>query len=138
MREHLGVGFRGEVVRALPQKRLLDLLVILDHAVVDEREFAALVEMRMGILIGRLAVRRPAGVADAVSARRGRFGHQLGKPGDAAGTFPRLDMVAIDDRDAGRIVATVFEPTQPIEQDGRGFRSSDVSDDATHTLGSEG
>ena len=44
---------------------IFERLVILDHAVVDEREFAARVEMRMGVLVGRLSVRGPAGVADA-------------------------------------------------------------------------
>ena len=57
------------------------------------------------------------------------------KPADAAGAFARLDMVAIDDRHAGGIVAAVFEPAQPINQDGRGLRSTDISNDATHKIG---
>ena len=134
MREHFGIGLRSEVVRALLQQRVLDLLVIFDHAVVHEGEFAALVEMRMRILIGRFAVRRPASVADAVSARRGRFGEELREPGDAAGAFARLDMLAINDRDPGGIVTAIFEAAQTIEQDGRCFRTSDVSDNATHGL----
>ena len=44
-------------------------------------------------------------------------------------------MVAIDDRDPGGIVAAIFQPAQTIEQDGSCFRSTDVSDDATHKLG---
>jgi hypothetical protein len=59
----------------------------------------------------------------------------LGKAGDAPGTFARFDMIAIDDRDPGRIIAAVLETAQSIKQDGRGFRFSDVSDNATHDLG---
>ena len=74
MGEHFSVCFGSEVMRTVPQQRVFDLLVILDDAVVDEREFAALVKMRVSILIGRLAMRRPPGVADAVSPGGRRFG----------------------------------------------------------------
>ena len=71
MGEHFGVGFGSEMMcRLRVGAAVLERLVIFDHAVVDERELAALVEMRMGILIGRFAVRGPAGVADAVGAGR--------------------------------------------------------------------
>ena len=44
-------------------------------------------------------------------------------------------MIAVDNRHPGGVVAAIFEPAQPIEQDGRRFRSADVTDDATHKLG---
>ncbi len=138
MGQHFGVRFGREMVLTLPQKRILDLRIILDHAIVDEGKFTALIEMRMRILIGRLAVGRPTRVTDAVGPGRGRVGHQLREPGDASRALARLDMVTIDDRDAGGIIAAVFEPAQPIEQDGRGFRSTDVSNNATHKLGRKG
>ena len=96
-------------------------LVIFDHAVVDERDFAALVEMRMRIFVGHFAVGGPARVADAVRAG-GRFlGHQFGKVRDASGAFARLDLLPVNDRDAGGIVAAIFEPTQTVEKDGSRF-----------------
>ena len=60
MRQHFGVGLGGEMMLALPQQRVLDLRVILDHAIVDEGEFAALIEMGMRVLIGRLCRGSPS------------------------------------------------------------------------------
>src|SRR4051794_10431260 len=95
--EHFGVCLGRKVMRSIAQKRFFDLLVILDHAVMDKREFAALVEMRMSILISWLAVRCPASVTDAVSARRGRFGKELREAGDTSRTFAGFNMIAVDD-----------------------------------------
>ena len=122
------------MVLAFPQERVLDLLVVFDHPIVDEGELAALVEMRMRVLIGRLAVRRPARVTNAVGTGGGGLGNQFRQASDAAGTFARFNVIAIDNRDSGGIVAAVFEPAQTIEQNGRGLRFSDVSDNATHGL----
>ena len=47
---------------------LLQLEVVLDDAVVDDDDPAGAVAVRMRVLLGRPAVRRPARVADAVVA----------------------------------------------------------------------
>ena len=72
MREHFGVGVGLELVSGREQL-LLERVVIFDDAVVDDGDFAGLIEMRMGILVGRRAVRGPARVADAEVAGD-RFG----------------------------------------------------------------
>ena len=95
--EHFGVCLRRKVMRSIAQKRFFDLLVILDYAVMDKREFAALVEMRMSVLISRFAVRCPASVTDPVSAGRGRFGKELRESGDTPRTFPGFNMIAVHD-----------------------------------------
>src|SRR6266404_2751333 len=41
-------------------------------------------------------------------------------------------MVAVDDRDSGRVVATIFEATKAIEQNWRCFSVSDVTDNSAH------
>ena len=92
----------AKFVIAVADQLIFQRLVIFDHAVVDERQFPARVEMRMGVLIGRFAVGGPAGVADAESAGRRLFRHQFSERGDAPGAFARLDAVAVDDRDARR------------------------------------
>jgi hypothetical protein len=58
----------------------LEAVVIFDDAVVDDGDFAGLVEVRMGIFIGGRAVGGPAGVADAEAAGDGL---NLEKPGQA-------------------------------------------------------
>ena len=47
--------------------------VVLDHSVVDERELAALVEVRMRVVIGDAAMGGPAGMGDAKVPVRRRF-----------------------------------------------------------------
>ena len=47
---------------------LLQIEVVLDDAVVDDDDLAGAVAVRMRVLLGRPAVRRPARVADAVVA----------------------------------------------------------------------
>ena len=69
VRDDLGVGLGDELV-ALPLQLLLQIEVVLDDAVVDDDDLAGAVAVRMGVLLGRPAVRRPARVADAVVARR--------------------------------------------------------------------
>ena len=39
---------------------------------------------------------------------------------------------SLDDRDAGRIVAAVFEPPQPLDQDRHDLLCPDVADDSAH------
>ena len=43
-------------------------------------------------------------------------------------------MIAIDDGDAGRIVAAIFKTAKSIKQNGRSFRTPDVPDDSTHII----
>ena len=50
------------------------------------------------------------------------------------GAFPSLHLIAVHDRDAGRIVAAVFEATKTIEQNGCRFRASDVTNYSTHII----
>ena len=70
MRQHFGVGFGSEIVTAFALELFAERRVIFDHAVVDEGEFAALVEMRMRIFVGHFSMGSPARVADAVGAPR--------------------------------------------------------------------
>ena len=63
----LGIGLAVELV-ALLQELVLDLLEVLDDAVVDRDHLMMKAHMRVGVGLGWLAVGRPAGVADAGGA----------------------------------------------------------------------
>ena len=67
VRDDLGVGLGDERV-PLALQLVLELEVVLDDAVVDDDDAAGAVAVRVGVLLGRPAVRRPARVADAVVA----------------------------------------------------------------------
>ncbi len=74
MGDDLGVGLRGEDV-ALGRQFLAQLAEILDNAIVNDRD--AFAGVRMGVGLVRLAVRRPARVADADRAGKRRAGELL-------------------------------------------------------------
>ncbi len=132
MREHFGVGVGGEISVAVANELIFERLVILNHAVMHEGQPAGRIEMGMRVLVGRFAVRGPAGVADAVGAGGRPFGHQFPQLGDPARAFPRLDLVTVDDRDAGGVVAAIFQAAQTIQKNGRCLRTSDVTDNPAH------
>ena len=88
--------------------------------------------MRMRIVVGHFSVRSPAGVADSVATGSGLFGHQFREGGDPSRTLAGLDVIMIDNRHTGRVVAAILEASQPIEQDRRRLRTTDVTDDSAH------
>src|SRR5437764_2567941 len=132
MGQNFGVGLGGEIAITVPDQLIFQRLVIFNHAVVHERELSRGVEVRMRVLVGRLSMSRPAGVADAISTGERFRRHELAELGDASGAFPGLNAIAVYDRDAGGIVAAIFKAAQTIEENGSGLRTSDVSNYATH------
>ena len=128
--DDFGVGLRGELVAQRTQAFALRL-VVLDDAVVHQRQFAV-TDVRMRVVFGDAAMRGPARVADAeggVEAFGQRGGFHLG---DAAGATHAAHRFAIDHRDAGRIVAAVFQPLQAIDQQRDHVTVGDGADDSTH------
>ena len=111
--------------------------VILDDAVVDERQSAGAVHMGMGVAGGRPAVGGPAGVADPSAASRGcvlteqpQVAHRmgaLGRPGPPQG-------VSGDEHHAGRVVSPVLQAAQPFEEQRQRVVDPGDSDDSAHVL----
>ena len=131
MRDHFGVGFRGERVAGLLQL-LAQLFVIFDDAVVDDGQ-AIVRDVRVCVALGRHAVRGPARVRDADLAVRGiRLDGFLEHLDLADGAQPLELRGAIQHGDAGGVVATVFEPAQSLHEDGDDVALSDGSDDSAH------
>ena len=132
VRDDLGVGLGDELV-PLALQLALQLEVVLDDAVVHDDDAAGAVAVRVGVLLGRPAVRGPAGVPDAVFAVE-RVG--LDRPPRDWRACPalrrRLMSPFLHDRDARRVVAAVFEPPQAVDQDGNDGLGADVADDAAH------
>ena len=96
----LGVGLAREG-GAIGEQLVAELGEVLDDAVVDEREPALVAEVRVRVAVGRAAVGRPAGVADAGAAVVKRVRLELvGEHLQLAGALRGLDdAVVIDDRD---------------------------------------
>ena len=70
MRDDLRIRLRGKNIAFLFQQRA-QREMILDDAVVYDGEAPGRVGVRVRVLVGRAAVRRPARVADAYAARDG-------------------------------------------------------------------
>ena len=141
--DHLGVRAAVKTV-AVVQKLLLELLEILDDAVVHadhvrfdrSRAGARCVagNVRMRVCAARLAVRRPARMSDAAESRHrpsfiGHFDQVL----ELAGRLYDLGKrVAAAHGKARGVIAAVFELFQPFQQDRRRRLRAGISDDSAH------
>ena len=106
--------------------------IVLDDAVVHDDEVARAVRMRMRIAIRRTAVRCPARMADAHRALRHVILDFVAQRREAADTLLDANLAAVIDSDAGRIVATVLELREALEQEIRCLLVTDITYNTTH------
>ena len=121
---------------AVGEQFLLERGEVLDDAVVDEREFAVVAEVRVRVLVGRGAVGRPAGVADAgVADFHGAGLHVTGEDGELAGTLAGAHLSGlVDHGDAGGVVPAILQSAETAEKDIDAVVAADVTHDSTHGL----
>ena len=131
VRDDLGIGFRDERVPELLQL-VLQVQVVLDDAVVHDDDLAGAVLVRMGVLLRGPAVRGPARVADAVDSLERLRVDGLLEVHELARAAPSLDLPVADDGDACGVVAAIFEPPQPVDEDGHDFLRAEIADDSAH------
>src|SRR6185437_2099164 len=131
MRERLGVGLGAEMM-ALALEPRAQRGRVLDDAVVDQRDLAGTVAVRVGILrVGR-SMRRPARVRDPRRAVHRLGGDELTQAGDAAYQLAGDDAFAVLNRDAGRVIPAILEAREPFEENRRRFTRAHVPYDAAH------
>ena len=129
--DDLRIGLGGELVAAPHQVRP-QVLVVLDDAVVHDGEPVAR-DVRMGVALARHPVGRPAGVGDADLAVGGGMVERLIEHAHLADrTQPGEVLRAVEDCDAGRVVAAILEPPQSLHQDRHDVSLRDCSDDSAH------
>ena len=131
VRDDFGVGLGDELV-ALALQLLLQIEVVLDDAVVDDDDLAGAVAVRVRVLLGRPAVCRPARVADAVVAVDRVDADHLLEVRQLAGAAPQIDRAVMHHRHARRVVAAIFEPPQPVDENRDDVLGADVADDSAH------
>ena len=112
MRDDLGVGVGRELVALLLQL-VAQLLEVLDDAVVHDRDLVGRVRMRVDFV--GLAVRRPAGVADAGMAAERLLREALLEILQLAFGAAAREVAAFQRRDAGGVIAAVFEPLERLD-----------------------
>ena len=132
VRRHLGVGVGGHL-DALGLEALAQLGEVLDDPVVHERDAALAAEVRVGVAVGRRAVRGPAGVADAGGHLRQRgVGDGLLEVGQLAGLLVGQQRPVEHERDPGGVVAAVLEPSQALDHHVLRRLLADVAHDSAH------
>jgi len=99
------------------EQLLLESPVVLHDAVVDNDDLAFAVRVGMGVGLGHAAMCRPARVADANVAVDGLLGKQICEVLYSAHAPASDQLAVLDDRQTGRVVATILKPTQALEND---------------------
>ena len=131
MGNYFGIGVGLENI-ALGLKIGAQFGVILDDAVVHDRDLLS-AHVRMRVALGGHTVRRPARMRDTEQPLDLDLVEQLLQLGDLADRTDSLQMgIVLADRDAGRVVATVFEPSQSLHQDRDDIAFGDGADYAAH------
>ncbi len=130
--EHLAVGRAAERIAVLDQ-RVLQQAEILDDAVVDQGDVLRFGVVRMRVDVVRDAVRGPARVGDADRAGRVFPFEEMFEVRDLAFAFIDVQFARRRHQSHTRaVVAAVFEPMKPFQQDGCRVARTDVSDNSTH------
>ncbi len=125
----LRIRLRREDV-ALGGELLAQRLEILDDAVVDDGEPGR--GVRMGVVLGRLAVGRPAGVADADRTRERRGGELRLEVLQLSLGAPARELAVFERGDAGRVVAAVFQALQRLHDGACDRPRPENADNSTH------
>ena len=134
MRQHLRVGLRMKDM-AFADELVFQRRVVFDDAIMAEKQLSALIRVRMRVGVGHSAMRGPARVGNA--RRPGGRGllDQFRQIGDAPDPFAGLDLPVVHDRHSGAVIAAIFQPPQPVQENGNGLGIADVADDAAHING---
>ena len=133
VRDGLGIGLRFELV-AMRLKAGAQLLVVFDDAVVHNGDLALAAEMRMRVAVGRLAVGRPAGVADAAGAveRCLVLADFCFEVCNAAARLYDTQTVLRKCSNTGGVIAAVFQAVKTLDQNGERVLASRETNNSTH------
>src|SRR5580704_2168040 len=94
---------------------------------------AGAIAVRVRVLLRRPPVCRPARVADAVWPVHWIHSDGVFQVAQLARRTPHRKMiVTVQDCDTRRVIPAVFEPAQPIQNDGDRSSVPDIADNATH------
>ena len=133
--DDFGVGLRGEGI-AVALQFLAQFGEILDDAVVDDRDAAR--KMRMGVGLVRNAVRGPARVADADRAVERAVVQPPLQIDELALRAPAIEPGIRQRRDAGGIIAAIFEALERVHDQGGDRARAHDSNDTAHIRTSSG
>src|SRR5262245_45625155 len=132
MRDGLGVGFADELASFFGQP-LAQLAKILDDAVMHDRNNIG--GVRMGIVFGRPAVRCPASMTDADIAPERLAIEPRFERAQLPFRATTAEYAVVERGNAGRVIASVFEALEGVDQLLRNWFRSQNSDYSAHPSG---
>ncbi len=132
MRDHFGVGLAAKLGAVLDEP-FAQFAEVLDNAVMGDRD--AVGGVRMGVALGRFAVRRPAGVTDADIAGERLLRQALFQRCELALGAPAAERAMIQSGDTGGVIAPVLEALERLDQMAGNRLASNNSDDPAHPFG---
>ena len=132
--DYLSVGIGAELVPRGHQLAL-ELLEVLDDAIVHDGNATGAIQVRMGIAVGRGTVGCPTRVPDATSSLRIRGGGTLPQVCHTPGTLHTVQVARRRDHlNARRVISTILKRRQSIEQPCGRLLPAGVSHYSTHSL----
>ncbi len=135
MGDDFGIGVRRED-KSFCLEMLAQGFMILDDAVVHDRDLGQVTrEVGMGIAFRGRAMGGPAGMGYAHISAEMLLIRELAELRNATGCAQPLQMAVIE-RDAGGIVAAIFEAAQTFQQSGHDVGSGDGTDYSAHGMNS--
>ena len=134
MDEHFGVRVAAEGVSALNQG-VLECVVVLDDAVVDEGKLAVTTEVGVGVDVIRWSVCGPTRVSDSDVAR-GRLVSDVRQQVIHL-AFPAVmgqGSSGVQDGDTSTVISAVFKPLEALDDEGKRRLFPEVANDAAHVV----
>jgi hypothetical protein len=130
--DDLGIGLGDEGV-AFFRQLTLQFQVVFDDAVMHHHDAPGAVPMGMGVFFGWPAMRRPAGVADAIGAVQRMLPDHLFQVAQLARRAAQFQPMSRGPHgDAGRVISPVLQPSQAFKNDRDYVFRADISHDSTH------
>ena len=108
--------------------------IILNNAVMHHHNLSRAIPVWMGILLGRMSMRGPAGMPDSIRSIQRVFPNHFFKVAELACRAANLQAVPIPgDGNSRGVVTAILQALQTIQDDWRRVLAPDVSNNAAHT-----
>ena len=138
MHQYFRVRFALEGIAELDELFLQEL-VVLDDAVMDQGQFAAAREMRVGVLFRRFAVGGPARMAYAHRKGRGLAGRLLEFSLEVVDLALGLEHLnpprfGLGEGNAGAVVSAILQLVKALDKEGGSLGAADISYNSTHNI----
>ena len=108
--------------------------MIFNDAVVNDRNIALHIRMRMGVQVAGLAMGGPAGVPNAQRARQGMLRQPLTKVVQAPLCLGHAKLSRLHDRHARAVIPAIFQVRQAVQQNVLRIFRTNVANDAAHAV----